>query len=190
MARPAASSGAAPKSLRYRRPRRETSEISPLIKYLLFAFNVILWVSSQRGNLCLNILSQKRENVKLFLILKARRIYSVRYWHLCLDRKGDLYTIVKLVNWSSIRSGILAHRRWHFRVCDWILWVRWGSQRKYNLTFSCKCKFCRKIILLVSEYYTFCAEFDEFHRALLCRIQGIKSIIFGETKVFRTHYLV
>ena len=34
----------ASKALRYRRPRKEASEISPLIKYLLFAFNVILWL--------------------------------------------------------------------------------------------------------------------------------------------------
>lgn len=41
MARGSASSKPA---VLYRRPRKDSSEISPLIKYLLFGFNVILWL--------------------------------------------------------------------------------------------------------------------------------------------------
>lgn len=45
MAKQAAASAArGARPVAYRRPRKETSEISPLIKYLLFGFNVILWV--------------------------------------------------------------------------------------------------------------------------------------------------
>lgn len=48
MGRPATSGGV--KTAVYRRPRKERSEISPLIKYLLFISNVLLWVSSKIVN--------------------------------------------------------------------------------------------------------------------------------------------
>ncbi len=33
------------KRIVYRRPRKDSSEVSPLIKYLLFIFNVLFWVN-------------------------------------------------------------------------------------------------------------------------------------------------
>ena len=46
MGRPATTNGVA-KNPVYRRPQKDTSEISPFIKYLLFGFNVLLWVSGK-----------------------------------------------------------------------------------------------------------------------------------------------
>lgn len=50
MGRPAtqnghSSSNGAAKRVVYRRPRKDSSEVSPLIKYLLFGFNVLFWVN-------------------------------------------------------------------------------------------------------------------------------------------------
>jgi len=49
MGRPATSAAANTangnvKRVVYRRPRKDSSEVSPLIKYLLFIFNVLFWV--------------------------------------------------------------------------------------------------------------------------------------------------
>lgn len=44
MGRPATTNGTKQQRVVYRRPRKDSSEVSPLIKYLLFGFNVLFWV--------------------------------------------------------------------------------------------------------------------------------------------------
>lgn len=132
MARSAGASGGnvVARTLRYRRPRKETSEISPLIKYLLFAFNVILWVRDWLFLFSLNLIFN--------YIFLARRVRCVWHWYLCMDWKRNFYTTLELVHWCFVRSGVFVHCRGRVCVCDWFLRLCWRLERKHNIAASCK----------------------------------------------------
>ena len=101
-----------PQNQKRRRRIRDTSEVSCCLKYVIFGFNVIFWVSIQHF--------RQVTPSNSYGVIAASRPRSLGYWNLGLDWEGYLQQPVQVDKHCPGPSLYLHLGRCH-NLCNW--WV-------------------------------------------------------------------
>lgn len=129
-----------------RKYRRDQSEVSCCLKYVIFGFNVIFWVSGLQTKAFVVLTWKFTCNIFKYILIQ---LANWSWYHGCgnlgLDRKRYVQQSPKTYQ-CGFRSSIHTYCNWSCHLHYWFHRLCWCTQRKHLPSFSCKHKISKSLI--------------------------------------------